>query len=315
MYYRWIAALLLCASLGICAGVCQAADGIEFVRLTDAETFGWEPTAHTKLTVSQESKVGRYAVRSQPVPDAKPYGGMNLHHNVDLTGAGAGDTIVFHVKQNFDKGMTIQLWMDGGAINRGFQLKQGLWTRVELDLDMAHWGNPKKVPWGKVRLMQLYSKPFSKLDHYMILDGLDFSVGGRSMLEPDPVQTMQTWEFPHQNDAAWYLGNAQAAWAISKTTGQVLGGWNAKTKERYLDSLGGRYHLEDRKSLVTGRESTDKELQAKFDETRQRVELTCSNTTVPDLIIKKQYWPDGNKLFQRIAFTTRSKELQFVTYN
>jgi len=118
-------------------------------------------------------------------------------------------------------------------------------------------------------------------------------------------------------DDAWHLRNAHAAWAISKTTGQVIGGWNAKTKELYLRSLEGRYHLEDKTSLVTGRESADRVmvLRSKFSEQEQRVELTCSNPTVPDLTIRKQYWPEGNKLFQRVAFITRSKELQFVTYN
>ena len=134
-------------------------------------------------------------------------------------------------------------------------------------------------------------------------------------MAPDPVQNMQTWKFPHQNEAAWYLGNAQTAWAISKTTGQVLGGWNAKTKERYLNSLEGRYHLEDRKSLVTGRESEDKIVQAKFLDKEQRVEMTCSNPKVPDLTISKRYWMDGNKLFHRVAFITSSKQLQFITYN
>ena len=123
------------------------------------------------------------------------------------------------------------------------------------------------------------------------------------------------WDFPHQDGSAWYLGNEHAAWAVSKTTGQVLGGWNVKTKERCLNWLEGRYHLEDRESLVTGRESADQVLQAEFSENEQRVELTCSNPDVSDLIIKKRYWPDGNKLFQRVAFTTRSKEMQFVTFN
>ena len=116
-------------------------------------------------------------------------------------------------------------------------------------------------------------------------------------------------------DSAWHLGNAHASWDISKTTGQVIGGWNAKTKELYLRSLEGRYHLEDKTSLVTGRETADKVLRAKFSEQEQRVELTCPNPAVPDLTIRKQYWLDGNKLFLRVAFITRSKELQFITYN
>ena len=316
MYARWMVTLLACLLLGIHAGVCQAADGIEFTEVHEAKGFGWDVTDDTKLTITRNGKVGRYALLAQPLPDAKPYQGFELLHNFDLTGAGPADTIVFQVKQNFGSGMRVQLWTDNGAgINRSFRLNQDKWNLVRLDLDMAHWANPKKAPWGKMVRMQFYETSFMKPEHYMILDGLAVTVGGKSVLAADPVRTMQKWTYPHQNESAWFVGNTETAWAISKTTGQVLGGWNVQTKERYLNSLEGRYHLEDRKSLVTGRESEDKIVQAKFLDKEQRVELTCSNPKVPDLIIKKQYWPSGNKLFQRIAFTTRSKELQFVTYN
>jgi len=126
---------------------------------------------------------------------------------------------------------------------------------------------------------------------------------------------MQTWAFPHQTDSAWYIGNAHAAWAISKTTGQVLGGWNVETEERYLNSLEGRYHLEDRESLVTGRESEDRVLSADFSEQDQRIELTCANPTVPDLRIVKRYWLEDNRLSQRVAFASSRPELEFITYN
>ncbi len=126
---------------------------------------------------------------------------------------------------------------------------------------------------------------------------------------------LRMWVLPDEGDDVWRLGNADAAWAIAKATGQVVGGWNARTRERYLVSLTGRYHLEDRESLVTGVESEDEVLNAQFDGDGRHLEVTCANPTVPDLIITKRYWIDGNKLYQRVGLTTRGDALQFVTYN
>ena len=138
---------------------------------------------------------------------------------------------------------------------------------------------------------------------------------GPTPTKRDSVTTVRSWAFPHQTESAWFLGNTRSAWAVSKATGQVLGGWNAKTKERCLDSVEARYHLEDAASLVTGRESRDTVLRATFDDAKQRIELTCANPDVPDLAIGKRYRLDGNKLWKRVAFTTTSRSLQFVTYN
>lgn len=122
--------------------------------------------------------------------------------------------------------------------------------------------------------------------------------------------------FPQEETkTVWRLGNADAVWAVSKATGQVVGGWNTKTQEAYLLALEGRYHLEDKQSLVTGVESRDKVLTAKFLAGEQKLELVCANPKAPDLTISKRYWLRGNKLFQRIAFTTSSDALQFITYN
>lgn len=314
MPFRWIVILLIFTLLSIRAGICQQADGIEFNKVEEAKTFGWDVTDHTDMTVTRESTVGQYALRAAPAPEAKPYRGINLFRAMDLTGAGPADKVVFYVKQNFGSGMRIQLWGDEGYINRSFAASSGEWSRIELDLDLNHWEHTGDA-WGKIIKIAFYEISFRSPDHYMILDGLSLSVGGKSMLEDDSVHNMQTWTFPHETADAWYVGNAQAAWAISKATGQVLGGWNAKTKERYLNSLEGRYHLEDRKSLVTGRESEDKVLRAKFPNKEQRVELMCSNPAVPDLTIRKDYWINGNKLFQRMGFLTASRDLQFITYN
>ncbi len=120
---------------------------------------------------------------------------------------------------------------------------------------------------------------------------------------------------PVSDDASWVIGNAQAKWAISRQTGHVVGGWNAKTGERYLLSLVGRYHVEERHALTTGVESDDVVLSADLAPGEQRLELICSNAAVPDLTISKRYWVRDNKLFQRVAFTTQSDALQFLTYS
>ncbi len=141
--------------------------------------------------------------------------------------------------------------------------------------------------------------------------------GAASAQDTDPANPggMRMWVLPDEGDDVWRLGNPDAAWAISRATGQVVGGWNARTRQRYLISLQGRYHLEDREALVTGVESEDQVLDASFDPAGQRLELTCANPTVPDLVITKRYWIDENRLFQRTSFTTTSTRLQFITYN
>lgn len=133
--------------------------------------------------------------------------------------------------------------------------------------------------------------------------------------DTDGPGALRMWVLPEEGDAVWRLGNAHAAWAVSRATGQVVGGWNAITRERYLVALEGRYHLEDRESLITGVEHEDQVLDAQFDPGGQRISLTCANPTVPDLVITKRYWLDGNKLYQRVGITTRRDALQFVTYN
>ena len=310
-----IFALLTCAALSCQMAVCQETDGIEFTELNDATACGWNVTDHTSLSVTRESKVGQFALLAQPQAGAKPYRGLNLHHEVDLTGAGPADQLTFWVKQNYGRGMRVQLWTAKGPFNRSFAVTPNEWTRVALDLDPTHWENPNHQPWGKIVRMAFYEITFQAPEHTMILDGLSVTAGGKPVALEDPAHRMQQWTFPHQTTTVWVLGNADAAWAISKTTGQVVGGWNVRTKERYLNFLEGRYHLEDRQSLITGRSSDDQVRQAKLVEREQRIELTCANQTVPDLTIKQQYWLSGNKLFHRVAFTTAGKNLQFITYN
>ena len=301
--------------LAICLALLPAARGIEFKGVSEAGTYGWRVTDDTELTVTRETRDGAYALKAQPMPGAGPYRGFELCRNFDLGGAGAADTIVFHVKQNFGSGMRVQLWTKAGGINRGFPLNRGDWTRVELDLDPANWERQTGAEWGEMYRMQFYETSFQAPDHYMILDGLAITVGGKSVLIDDPIHHVPAWTFPRETPAAWYLGTEAAAWAIARTTGQVRGGWNVENRERYLDFLEGRYHWEDRESLVTGRESADRVLESAFSAEEQRVELTCSNPELPGLAIRKQYWVDGNKLFQKTVFRARDENLQFITYN
>ena len=309
------ACAVFCASMGgSCALAAEGSDLTEFERVSDAKAFGWRPVDNTRMTLTRECKVGRFALRLQPEPNAGQYRGIVFVGTLDLTGAGAKDKIVFHVKQNFSSGMRIQIWTERGNINRSFRLNPGRWTRVELDMDLSHWENPDGIRWGKVTRMQFYATSFSSEKHFMILDGLTASVGGKHV-SPTKVERIGTWKFPHETPSSWRIGNADVAWAVSKATGQVVGGWNARTKECYLLSLEGRYHLEDRKSRVTAIASQDSVLSSKFLEGEQRIELSCFNPSVPDLTIRKRYWIRENKLFQQVAFTTRSGALQFITYN
>ena len=305
---------MLCVAIPSAPAAADGTDLVEFERLADATAFGWRPLEGTRVTAIRDGKVGQYALHIEAGPSAEPYRGIDLLHPLNLAGAEAGDTIAFHVKQNYGASMRIQVWTEGGPLHRSFPVKHATWTRVELDLDLALWENPKGAAWGRISRIQFYEQPFMKEGQYMTIDGLTASAGGKPV-SPTPIEHMETWTFPHETGTAWHIANEDAAWAVSKTTGQVAGGWNVKTKERYLVSLEGRYHLEDRESLVTGAESRDEVLSATFDEQQQRIELTCSNPTVPDLVIRKRYWIRENKLFQRVGLTTRSSELQFVTYN
>ncbi|MCC7350922.1 MAG: carbohydrate-binding family 9-like protein [Phycisphaerales bacterium] len=265
--------------------------------------------------MADECKVGRHALKIVAEADAQAYRGVEFQGVVDLTGAGPGDKLTLWVKQDFGTGMVIQIWMEQGNVNRAFALKHDQWTRIELDLDLKHWENPHGLTqWGKISRIQFYANAFSKPRQYMILDGFSLTAGGK-IAGPIEAERITKWTFPQETITSWLFGNEDAAWIISKSTGQVVGGWDAKTKSCYLKGIEGRYFLEDRKSLTLGLASQDKIIRSQFNPDEQRLEITCSNATVPDLIITKRYWLSGNKLYQRTAFLTRNDELQFITYN
>jgi cellulose/xylan binding protein with CBM9 domain len=302
--------------LWLFASTALAADLAELESVGDAQTFGWSALPGASLQVERAGKVGRYALRSAASATPKLYMGLKLRRELDLTGAGSKDAIVFYVKQNFGRSICINLRMGEAHVYRYADIKHGQWSRVELDLDMAHWSNPKNAPWGKVTSLSIYSRGFDADKEYMILDGFSAVVGGRSLgAGGTGVHTMRRWRFPYQTDAAWYLGNGDVAWAISKATGQVRGGWNVKTRERYLNHGEGRYHLEDIKQIVTGREQADKVLRAAFSAKAQTVTLFCANAAVPTVKIRKDYRLDDRRLFKKTTFTYSGKSRKFITFN
>ena len=299
-----------------CAATVERSDLMEFGEVEDANVFGWSALPGSVLSSITPGHVGEHALRVQAGDKPQDYMGIGLRRDIDLTGAAPGNTISFFIKQNFGRSICVNVQTVYGNVVRYIDVKRGEWTHVILDLDLAQWQQGEKdsvVAWSQVNYLHIYSKAFDATGEEMLIDGFAISVDGES--GTTLLGAITRWDVPYETDAAWYIGNTQAVWAISKITGRVLGGWNAMARKRCLISMEDRYHLEDRKSLVTGRESDDRVIEATFVEREQRVELTCSNPDTPDLIIRKRYWPDGNKLFHRIALKTRSSDLQFVTYN
>ena len=293
----------------------RATDFLELSELKAAKTFGWQPLQDASLKIIPDAKQGEFALRADAPTAPKPYTGMRLRHDVDLTGAEPNDKIVFYVKENFGGGVCLNMQMSGKHVYRYAKTLKDQWSRVELDLDLSNW-HTELDAWGQVTALSFYSHGFDKAGEYMILDGLTLSVKGRELdAAPQPAHLIEHWQFPYQTADAWYLGNAAAAWAVSKNTGQVAGGWNAATRDRYVNYGEGRYHLENIKGIVTAREKDDKIIQARFTPADQHVVLTCTNPTVPELAVEKTYWVDGQRLFRKVAFTYRGRQTKFVTYN
>lgn len=311
----WVA-IVSCAAGPVLAGVAgQPSDLIEYKTVDDAAAAGWDRQPQTRMTTTADCKAGVRALKIEAEANAEPYRGVEYHGVIDLSGAGPKDKLVLWVKQNFGTGMVIQLWTEQGNVNRSFNLTYDQWTRVELELDLAKWENPHGLTaWSKVSRIQFYANAFSKPGQYMILDGFSLTAGGKAA-QPVEAQRIDNWTFPQETNTSWQIGNDQTAWVISKSTGQLVGGWDAKTKACYLLGVEGRYYVEDHKSMVTGLASQDKIVQAHMDAKQQRIELTCTNAGIPDLTIRKQYWLVDNKLYATTAFKTASRQLQFITYN
>ena len=293
-------------------------DLIEFDDVEAARGFGWNALCGSELSYATSGKIGRHALRVRAGDKPQKYMGISLRRDIDLTGAGADNTISFYIKQNFGRSICINLQTVYGHMVRYVDVKKNEWTHVVLDLDPSEWneGEDSSVTeWSQVSYLQIYSRGFSDVGHEMLIDGFTLSVDGEPKITV--LGNITRWDVPYETDSAWFIGNTQAVRAISKTTGRVLGGWNAVTHKRYLISMEDRYYLEERKTLVTGLEIEDKVLAVESVALSldQSIELVCSNLKLPDLVIEKRYWPDGNKLFHRVCFTTHSSDLQFITYN
>lgn len=315
----WRLGAIVAVFVGAVVASAGSEDFVEFRNVTEAKTFGWKAKGKTDavaFTVVRESQSGRYALRVDAGKNAGAYSGFLLRRRFDLTGAGPGDKIVFHVKQNYGSGICLNMVVGGTSVYRYAKIQANQWTRVEMDLDRKNWTSDKGIPWGEVHGLSLYSNGFDKEGEYMILDGFSVQRGGVWLsAKAGPGQSITKWQFPYETRDAWYLGNSDTAWAISKTTGQVTGGWNVRTKELYLHHTEGRYHLEDIKEIVTGRESKDQILSADFVRQGQKVILVCTNPFDPNLTIKKEYRLDGSRLFKQTAFSYKKDIQKFITNN
>ena len=308
--------MLLCLLLASPAWALDATgDLTEFANSEDARAFGWSFSGGAPVEVVADACAGKTALRVKGGPDAKAYTGMLLKHAVDLSNAGPGDKIVFHVKQNYKAGIYLNIHGQAGHIYRSVSLKAGEWARVEFDLDRQNWDG-KASEWGLATAFAFYHRNFDKPDEYMVLDGFSIFLDGK-VYTPDPLALSgpPAWELPCETEQAWYLGNDDAAWGVSKKTGQVAGGWYVTHKERCLQLARSRCHVEDLKGLVTGNEDDDTIEHASFDRIAQTLNLLCANPSVPELAIRKEYRLDGFRLFKTTLFAWRGEPRKFITYN
>ena len=325
-------------------------DWIEFADADEARACGWVSKDGASLEVVKDASAGATALRVQGGPEAKPYTGAVLKYSIDLSEAGPDDKIVFYVKQNYRGGIYLNIQTEAGHLYRSASLTPNEWTRVEFDLDITKWEG-KAEAWGPVTAFSFYHKSFDQPGEFMMLDGLRLTVGGR-VVEFDTIAITgpPSWEFPCETDAAWYLGNDLTAWGISKKTGQVVGGWNLKHRERCLKSGRNRYHVEDINSLRTAWEDGDTIQEVDFDAESQtqrraadstipsplpaqrnsrgegrvrggklssatRLTLQCVNRTLPELQIIKEYQLQDFHLDKRTSFRWTGERGKFITYN
>ena len=314
--------LLMCAlsialflSTALAAVSASGEDWTEFGDVAAARQLGWCSKGGAALELVTDAVVGETALRVQGGPEAKAYTGMTLKHEVDLTNAGPGDSIVFHVKQNYKAGVYLNIQTPAGHIYRSIALKNSEWTRVEFGLDRNNWQG-KASNWGVASAFSFYHRNFDQPDEYMILDGLTMVIGGtlitpKTIGAPGPLR----WDFPDETDAAWYLGGADAAWAVSKASGQLAGGWHVRHRERCLMFGRHRYHVESVQDLVTGIEDDDRVLRTSFDAAGQVLTVWCSNAAVPALAIRKEYRVDGARLLKTVGLEWAGAARTFITLN
>ena len=178
-----LACVVLATRTGLApAAESEPADTCEFRDVEEAQAFGWKTLPGAVLTTVAPGKIGASALRIDPGPEPREYMGVGLTHDIDLTGAGAGDKLILFVKQNFGNSICVNLRTTKGNVYRYSKLKPEQWTRAELDLDLANWNQAESKPvdaWPKVTYLHIYSKGFDKDGEYMLLDGFAVFVKGK----------------------------------------------------------------------------------------------------------------------------------------
>lgn len=117
-----------------------------------------------------------------------------------------------------------------------------------------------------------------------------------------------------RNDArAWYLENGRSAWAVSKETGQVIGGWSSPDGRRLVCFHEGLYQIENREARMSVHEREDRVVESQRD--GARLDLVCRNPRLPFLRIRKRYTMEATRLVRKVAFEVLDNTLRFVTLN
>ena len=234
--------------------------------------------------------------------------GFRLRRELDLTGAGPGDQDRLPCEAELRPRTSASTCGSGADTSTGMPaVDHGQWSRVELDLDMAHWTAPREVPWGKVTSLSIYSQGFRCKDEYMILDGFSASVGGRSPgcgraarsqarhAGPSPTRptrrgisatTTRRGPSPKPPARSSAGGTREPASVPGPRRGQIPPGGHRANRHR---------REKDDKVDAGGvlRRGTDRR-------------TVCTNAAVPTLTIRKEYRLDGLRLFKKTTFTSRA---------
>ena len=328
----------------------SGSDFCEFATAKDATAFGWDTEAVNgapTLEVTSDCKVGRSALMARGKDFMGDWGTLVLKREINLSGAKKTDKIVFFVKQNVASGLYLNI--DG--VYRTFPVTRGEWTRVELDMDPAKWTwGSGHTEWGRFNRFAFYARTFTNAEQFILLDGLSFHIGGKTIpasippnhmpkpktmiksttptldtfrieVKSPPQPVSDAWvksaaakALPTRNAQAWLLGNAQAVWAVSRQNGSIIGGWNVARSERCLDRIEGAYYLEDKSRLFNASENNDAIFNANLDEKSQALRLTCTNASLKGVGIIKVYSVHGNTLTREISFASGSNMPLFISY-
>jgi hypothetical protein len=290
-------------------------DWCEAATVAAARDLGWLAAREGDVQLSSDCRIGKTSLRVNGLASGLPYMGLRLKREIDLTGAGAGDHISFWIRQSYGTGVTINIKLQhAGHIYRSVSLPRNQWAQVVLDLDPAQWTREPGTDWGKIGQIAFYAKSFDAEQDFMQLDGLTITLAGNRVRPRQPTAwAMTDWTVPRVNGDTLYLGTKEAVWAFDRRTGRVAGGWNPKTKQRVLDGLVGRWHVDDPQTLVTGEETADRAVRGTHK--ANTAAFTCTNPALPGITIRKSYRLNGHRLFRRLAFTCEKSPRRFVTCN